>query len=57
MVYIYFNIFLNVFYFYKYIKIDIYHMGRGPNKHLKRLATPRKWMLSKMGGIYATRPS
>jgi small subunit ribosomal protein S4e len=32
-------------------------MGRGPNKHLKRLATPRKWMLSKMGGIYATRPS
>jgi len=32
-------------------------MGRGPKKHLKRLAAPRHWMLSKMGGIYAPRPS
>jgi len=32
-------------------------MGRGPKKHMKRLAAPRHWMLSKMGGIYAPRPS
>jgi len=32
-------------------------MGRGPKKHLKRLAAPRHWMLAKMGGIYAPRPS
>jgi len=31
-------------------------MARGPKKHLKRLATPKAWMLSKLGGIYATRP-
>jgi small subunit ribosomal protein S4e len=30
-------------------------MARGPKKHMKRLATPRAWMLSKLGGIYATR--
>ena len=32
-------------------------MARGPKKHLKRVNTPRSWLLSKMGGIYATRPS
>lgn len=32
-------------------------MGRGPKKHLKRLNAPRHWMLAKMGGIYAPRPS
>jgi len=32
-------------------------MARGPKKHLKRLNAPRHWMLSKMGGIYAPRPS
>jgi len=32
-------------------------MARGPKKHLKRLAAPRNWMLSKMGGVYAPRPS
>ena len=32
-------------------------MARGPKKHLKRINTPRSWLLSKMGGIYATRPS
>lgn len=32
-------------------------MARGPKKHLKRINTPRSWLLSKMGGIYANRPS
>lgn len=32
-------------------------MARGPKKHLKRINTPRSWLLSKMGGINATRPS
>ena len=32
-------------------------MARGPKKHLKRINTPRSWLLSKMGGPYATRPS
>lgn len=32
-------------------------MAKGPKKHLKRLAAPRHWMLSKMGGIWAPRPA
>jgi len=32
-------------------------MARGPKKHLKRLAAPKHWMLDKMGGIFAPRPS
>jgi len=32
-------------------------MARGPKKHLKRLAAPKHWMLDKMGGIWAPRPS
>jgi len=32
-------------------------MARGPKKHLKRLNAPRSWMLSKMGGTWAPRPS
>lgn len=32
-------------------------MARGPKKHLKRLNTPKSWMLSKMDGIFAPRPS
>jgi len=32
-------------------------MPRGPKKHLKRLNAPRHWMLAKMGGIFAPRPS
>jgi small subunit ribosomal protein S4e len=32
-------------------------MARGPRKHMKRLNAPKKWMLSKMGGIWAPRPS
>lgn len=30
---------------------------RGPKKHLKRLNAPSKWMLDKLGGVYAPRPS
>jgi len=32
-------------------------MTRGPKKHLKRLAAPKTWMLDKLGGVFATRPS
>lgn len=32
-------------------------MARGPKKHLKRLNAPHHWMLDKMGGIWAPRPS
>ena len=32
-------------------------MARGPKKHLKRINTPRSWLLSKTGGINATRPN
>jgi small subunit ribosomal protein S4e len=32
-------------------------MARGPKKHLKRLAAPKHWMLTKMGGTWAPRPS
>ena len=32
-------------------------MARGPRKHLKRLNAPKHWMLDKLGGIYAPRPS
>jgi len=32
-------------------------MPRGPKKHLKRLAAPKHWMLDKMGGVFAPRPS
>merc|ERR1719510_876219 len=33
-------------------------MGRrGNKKHLKRLAVPKHWMLDKLGGTWAPRPS
>jgi len=32
-------------------------MGRGPKKHLKRLKAPKHWMLDKLTGTYAPRPS
>ena len=32
-------------------------MTRGPKKHMKRLAAPKSWMLDKLGGVYAVRPS
>ena len=33
------------------------NMVRGPRKHLKRLAAPSSWMLDKLSGTYAPRPS
>merc|ERR1712000_288350 len=32
-------------------------MARGPKKHMSRLATPKAWMLDKLGGAYAPKPS
>ncbi|XP_022655304.1 40S ribosomal protein S4-like [Varroa jacobsoni] len=32
-------------------------MARGLKKHLKRLNAPKSWLLSKLGGVYAPRPS
>jgi len=32
-------------------------MARGPRKHLKRLSAPSHWMLDKLTGTYAPRPS
>ena len=32
-------------------------MVRGPRKHMKRVAAPKHWMLDKLGGCYAPRPS
>jgi small subunit ribosomal protein S4e len=32
-------------------------MARGPKKHLKRLAAPKHWLLDKMSGVFAPRPS
>ncbi|KAF7770367.1 hypothetical protein Agabi119p4_6341 [Agaricus bisporus var. burnettii] len=32
-------------------------MARGPKKHLKRIAAPSSWMLDKLNGTYAPRPS
>ena len=31
-------------------------MVPGIKKHLKRLKAPKKWMLSKLGGIWAPKP-
>ncbi|CAG2112493.1 unnamed protein product [Medioppia subpectinata] len=32
-------------------------MARGPKKHLKRLNAPKSWMLDKLSGVFAPRPS
>jgi len=32
-------------------------MTRGPKKHLKRLAAPKHWMLDKLSGVFAPKPS
>lgn len=32
-------------------------MARGPKKHLKRVSAPKSWMLDKLGGTWAPRPS
>lgn len=35
----------------------IIFQARGPKKHLKRLNAPKAWMLDKLGGVFAPRPS
>jgi len=32
-------------------------MVRGPKKHMKRLSCPSHWMLDKLGGVFAPKPS
>eukprot|EP00080_Pristionchus_pacificus_P000753 PDM60773.1 rps-4 [Pristionchus pacificus] len=32
-------------------------MARGPKHHLKRLTAPHHWMLDKLGGVFAPRPT
>merc|ERR1712093_856270 len=32
-------------------------MARGPKKHLKRMFAPSHWMLDKLRGVFAPRPS
>jgi len=32
-------------------------MVRGPKKHLKRITAPKSWMLDKLGGTFASKPS
>jgi len=32
-------------------------MARGPKKHLKRIITPKSWMIGKLGGVWCHRPS
>lgn len=36
---------------------DTHKMARGPKKHMKRLNAPKSWMLHKMGGAMAPKPS
>ena len=31
-------------------------MTRGPKKHLKRIKTPKSWMIGKLGGVWCHRP-
>merc|ERR1712127_907919 len=35
----------------------VINMARGPRKHLKRLNAPKHWMLDKLSGNFAPRPS
>ena len=32
-------------------------MVRGPKKHLKRLNAPKSWMLDKLTGVFAPKPT
>merc|ERR1712205_72352 len=34
-----------------------FKMARGPRKHLKRIGAPKHWMLDKLTGVFAPRPS
>ncbi|KAB1221595.1 40S ribosomal protein S4-3 [Morella rubra] len=37
--------------------IEMVHQARGLKKHLKRLNAPKHWMLDKLGGAFAPKPS
>ncbi|EJD07242.1 uncharacterized protein FOMMEDRAFT_164273 [Fomitiporia mediterranea MF3/22] len=37
--------------------LEMHQQARGPRKHLKRLNAPSAWMLDKLSGTYAPRPS
>lgn len=39
------------------LSLEVANMARGPKKHLKRLAAPKHWMLDKLTGVFAPRPS
>ena len=39
------------------LRLCVCSMARGPKRHLKRLNAPKHWMLDKLGGIWAPRPS
>jgi len=39
-----------------FLKSYFLSMARGPKKHLKRLRTPKSWLLDKLTGVYAPRP-
>ena len=32
-------------------------MGTGAKRHLKRVAAPKSWVLNKLGGVFAPKPS
>lgn len=40
-----------------YSNLKTVFQARGPKKHLKRLNAPKAWMLDKLGGVFAPRPS
>ena len=42
---------------FRFTIFHILFLQRGPKHHLKRLVAPRSWMLDKLGGVYAPRPS
>ena len=39
------------------VNFFVFSQARGPKKHLKRLNAPKSWMLDKLGGVFAPRPS
>jgi len=42
---------------YNGAKLGAAAMVRGPKRHLKRLNAPKHWMLDKLGGVWAPKPS
>jgi len=46
-----------LFFFFHVNSLFLFELARGPIKHLKRLNAPKHWMLDKLGGTWAPRPS